>query len=871
MLCFAENDCHPFGAEINIHGGRNSIPDIYTYPERLYHLSNGYHGYNYYYEGGEVEYRQYLWVRDRESTIWPYSPEDNVTKLYAQWSPEQHVTLYRNTPDDPTDNEIVGEIVTYPGFFVPYEYIDVTDNNGKTTQQPNPAIIPSRQGYIFMGYSLYPTGGPSFYTSHDYNSDFDGSYNIYHRGLWIYDNVTELYAQWEPAQNVQLIQNDPNDVEEVVNDTIEVYFNVAMPSKNIGDEYIQIPTRNDDYRFVEYCVAEDQILPNYTRKECFYNETDNYMLRSANLVKIEGDSIQPIGGTVDYWLYSTEDGVTKLYAKWEPKQTVQLIRNAPNDTEDIVNDTVYVYKNFYLPSKNTSEQNLTAPTLTGYRFKGYWEDKETEICPSESDPNKECNIYYYNGGFSEEFAIHTNANGGTWPHNPEDNVTKLYAHWVPNQRVNLHLNNPDDNSGSDIIAEIIVNEGFYMPDKDSSGNTLQKPIREGFVFTGFFTDPITEEGEAYCSGFKYGPNCFTGGDDLIKWTYSVEDNVTDLYAHWVPNSYVIGYVLGPGAQNDPDNPTEYTSADEDITIKEPTRPGYEFIGWCDNTNPECEPNNNSPYVIPHGGSKGDVMLYANWSPASYTVTYNCGDGARGRAPDPYVVVFNSTFTPSANTGCIKMGYNFGGWAVSGTSDKKTPDSSFVWDYNENKTFTAVWVIRACPDGYFKPDEENYPSLCYPHRLHAGDNIVYLKDYKTTTPSLNVLLDNGNCRRPENCTFYANMTTDPTYMSMNYEHYLKMMYNGTLYYVCDDTTYGDPTAAGPDATAKQTCEANENYVWTGGGCKTHQEACLANGKVWYAEACYTNMNAYCVETSGTGFVWDEDTSTCVPPDNTEPNT
>ena len=133
------------------------------------------------------------------------------------------------------------------------------------------------------------------------------------------------------------------------------------------------------------------------------------------------------------------------------------------------------------------------------------------------------------------------------------------------------------------------------------------------------------------------------------------------------------------------------------------------------------------------------------------------------------------------------------------------------------------------------------------------------------------MDNGNCRRPENCTFYANMTTDPTYMSMNYEHYLKMMYNGTLYYVCDDTTYGDPTAAGPDATAKQTCEANENYVWTGGGCKTHQEACLANGKVWYAEACYTNMNAYCVETSGTGFVWDEDTSTCVPPDNTEPNT
>ena len=71
------------------------------------------------------------------------------------------------------------------------------------------------------------------------------------------------------------------------------------------------------------------------------------------------------------------------------------------------------------------------------------------------------------------------------------------------------------------------------------------------------------------------------------------------------------------------------------------------------------------------------------------------------------------------------------------------------------------------------------SICYEHILHIGDDVVYLKSTKLTTPSLNVGMEDG--------IFYANMTTAPTPMNSATEHYLKIEYDGTVYYVCDDTT------------------------------------------------------------------------------------
>ena len=74
------------------------------------------------------------------------------------------------------------------------------------------------------------------------------------------------------------------------------------------------------------------------------------------------------------------------------------------------------------------------------------------------------------------------------------------------------------------------------------------------------------------------------------------------------------------------------------------------------------------------------------------------------------------------------------------------------------------------------------SVCYPHILHIGDDVIYLKSTKFTTPSLNVGWGGD--------VFYANMTTVPTRMNAGTEHYLKIEYDGVVYYVCDDSTFSE---------------------------------------------------------------------------------
>lgn len=83
---------------------------------------------------------------------------------------------------------------------------------------------------------------------------------------------------------------------------------------------------------------------------------------------------------------------------------------------------------------------------------------------------------------------------------------------------------------------------------------------------------------------------------------------------------------------------------------------------------------------------GTGMAYA------YTVTYDCGFYT-GTAPASATATANASFTPPlAASGCnpCDSTTTLTGWAVSGTSDVKTPGTAFTWDYDENKTFTAVW-------------------------------------------------------------------------------------------------------------------------------------------------------------------------------------
>ncbi len=100
----------------------------------------------------------------------------------------------------------------------------------------------------------------------------------------------------------------------------------------------------------------------------------------------------------------------------------------------------------------------------------------------------------------------------------------------------------------------------------------------------------------------------------------------------------------------------------------------------------------------------------------------------------------------------------------------------TYTFNE----TADQGITPCPSS--TPFAPSGSAVCYPHILHIGGDAVYLKSTKLTIPSLNVGMDGQ--------VFYANMTTIPTPMNVATEHYLKIEYNGVVYYVCDDTSFNE---------------------------------------------------------------------------------
>ena len=129
------------------------------------------------------------------------------------------------------------------------------------------------------------------------------------------------------------------------------------------------------------------------------------------------------------------------------------------------------------------------------------------------------------------------------------------------------------------------------------------------------------------------------------------------------------------------------------------------------------------------------------------------------------------FTPNQHT-CTP------GYYLPANADSCTicPQNNYciggTYTFNE----TSDQGIEQCVNGHAPIGS----SVCYPHILHIGNDVVYLKSNKLTTPSLNIGMDDG--------IFYANMTTTPTPMNAATEHFLKIEYDGTIYYVCDDTTF-----------------------------------------------------------------------------------
>lgn len=199
---------------------------------------------------------------------------------------------------------------------------------------------------------------------------------------------------------------------------------------------------------------------------------------------------------------------------------------------------------------------------------------------------------------------------------------------------------------------------------------LQNPTREGYTFTGWYTD----------SSFE---NKITG---ITK----NQGDVT-VYADWIENSYTIKYdknkgVCPSGESMSPEK-ISYTE-EKELAANVFERTGYDFVGWNTQANGKGTAYEDEATVSRLSAkNNGTVTLYAQWKAVEVPITYELNDGVNAAA-NPETVNITKDVKLKNPT---RTGYTFAGWYTDEefqnkvtVISRKTTDSVTVYaKWNEN--------------------------------------------------------------------------------------------------------------------------------------------------------------------------------------------
>ena len=263
----------------------------------------------------------------------------------------------------------------------------------------------------------------------------------------------------------------------------------------------------------------------------------------------------------------------------------------------------------------------------------------------------------------------------------------LYAKWMPiTYTVRFHKND----GGEDVYSDQEFTYGI------AQALTANAFTRDGYDFVGWST--TTSGAVAYTDG------------QSVNNLANVQDAVVNLYAKWT-ELYSISYVLDGGTVATP-NPTTYSELSAAITLNNPTRDGYVFIGWTGNglTEPTMT------VTIPKG-SKGNRTYTATWAEI-FAITYDLDGGSVATSnPTTYTIVSQAITLNNPS----KQGYTFIGWTGS-NGDTPQLTVTIPTGSSGNLSYTANWAIG---DYY----------LAYNTSLHAFERLP-VPDNPTTVTSSN---------------------------------------------------------------------------------------------------------------------------------------
>ena len=351
-------------------------------------------------------------------------------------------------------------------------------------------------------------------------------------------------------------------------------------------------------------------------------------------------------------------------------------------------------------SVSNGKINLPTPTRAGYSFNGYSTSKDGTVDFNVSNVN----IYSISS-------------------------KTLYAKWnITTYKISYDLGNGILN---DVVSEYNVEKEF----------TLGTPTKNGYTFTGWTGTGLTSvtktvkipKGSTGDRSYKanWTPTSYSitynlngGTISGQKTSYNIENDSFNLVtptkngytftgwtgtglstatktvtiskgstgnksytANWTPTNYTITYNTNGGTISG--QKTAFTVESESFNLVTPTKNGYTFTGWTG-----TGLSTATKTVTISKGSTGNKSYTANWTPTSYSITYNLNSGTISGQKTSYNIESNAFNLPTPT----RTGYTFTGWSgtgITGTSKTVTVNKGSTG----NRSYTANWVDDIKPDIY----------------------------------------------------------------------------------------------------------------------------------------------------------------------------
>ncbi len=178
--------------------------------------------------------------------------------------------------------------------------------------------------------------------------------------------------------------------------------------------------------------------------------------------------------------------------------------------------------------------------------------------------------------------------------------------------------------------------------------------------------------------------------DLQECNYDENTLYVDLFAQW-SDEYKITYDLAGGNAQ---NPTSYHYMDSDIVLNQPTKDGFNFLGWIQDGDETAQKD-----VVISEGSYGDKKFVALWENIIYNISLDA-DGGECDTESIDVSCGDKISLPVP----VREFYTFCGWSYNDLIiDADT------WKVADSVTLKAIWEptaysINYVLDGGINPEE-----------------------------------------------------------------------------------------------------------------------------------------------------------------------